>query len=357
MRKTKQQMLNMQAQLEHLGLSLARLSKLNFNDNRCETIGIEFDPTITDLDGQQNCNKYVWKHKGQDGLTDYLPSWLVEYMLYQRGSVCGFIKGGALYILPYAQCKGINIYGLPNAVRPITFNGQMAGGGTPVGDFAKELPINNFGDPNLKATACILYDRIPVWSTNSSPISRAQLNRNLVLYQCEIVGRIKNQLRNIDKKVVFYVDSEAQKNQMMQDIREAYGTNDPFIVAIRGSSFDNKNTSDTLQGDIANEMQSLFETWQSINSIRCMVSGIANGGAFEKKERVITSELTNDNVQTDIVLDGGLKMRRLFLEQMRRIYPNEKLLQDITVEINEKTVEYEEEDTDESTENKMENEK
>lgn len=363
MRKTKQQMLNMQAQLEHLSLSVARLSKLKFNNDRCETIGIEFDPTIADLDGQQNCNKYVWKHRSQngemlDGLTDYLPSWLVEYMLYQRGSLCGFIKGGALYILPYAQNKGINIYGLPNGVRPITFNGQVAGDGKLPGDLDKELPINNFGDPNLKATACILYDRIPVWSTNSSPISRAQLNRNLVLYQCEIIGRIKNQLRNIDKKVVFWVDSEAQKNQMAQDIREAYGTDDPFIIATRGSNFENKNESDTLQGDLANEMQSLFETWQSINSIRCMVSGIANGGAFEKKERVITSELTNDNTQTDIVIDGGLRMRNLFLQQMRRIYPNEKFLQDIVVEINEKTLTYEEEDTDPSTDEniKMENE-
>lgn len=349
MRKSKQLMLNMQAQLEALGVRIKTLSQLKFNNERTATVGIDYQPTLQDLDGQQNCNKYVWKHKGVEGLTDYLPSWLVEYMLYSRGSLCGYITAGTLYILPYAQNKGINIYGLPNAVQPITFNGATAGN-SPTTKHGKELQINNFGDPNSKARACILYDRVPVWSANSSPISRAALNKKLVDYQCDIIGRIQNQLENIDQKTVFWVDSEAQKNQMTQDLREAYGTTDPFIVAVRGSQIDTRgNQTDTLQGDIANNLQSLFETWQSINSIRCMCSGISNGGAFEKKERVITDEINTDSVQTTTVLDAGLRMRQLFLEQMRRIYPDEKFLQDITVEINARTLPDEERDTDEST--------
>lgn len=104
-----------------------------------------------------------------------------------------------------------------------------------------------------------------------------------------------------------------------------------------------------MQGDIANEIQSLFETWQSINSIRCMCSGISNGGAFEKKERVITDEINTDSVQTTTVLDAGLQMRQLFLEQMRQIYPNVEWLKDITVEINARTLPDEERDTDEIT--------
>lgn len=343
-RKTKAQMLNMQARLEHLGIRLETISKLAFNNNRVETIGIEFSNVLKDLDAQQNCNKYKW-----NGLPEYIPQWLIEYMLYLRGSLCGFISGGTLYILPYAQNKGINIYGMPNAVQPITFNGVMAGG-EPNNFFGKELPINNFGDPNSKAKACILYDRIPVYSINSSPLSRAVLNSELIQYQCEILGRVKNNLKNLDKKVVFWVDSETQKNQMAKDIREAYGTDDPFIIAVRGASSFSDNKDQTLQGDIANETQSLFETWQSINSIRCMCSGIANGGAFEKKERKITGELQGEEAQTEIVIDAGLQMRRLFIEQMKNIYPEySEMLGKITVEINERTIEYEEEDTDVST--------
>ena len=342
-RKTKAQMLNFQAQLEHLGLRLEQFSKLKFNENRVDTIGLEFNSVLYDLDAQQNCNKYKW-----NGLPNYLPAWLIEYMLYLCGSLCGFISGGNLYILPYAQNKGINIYGLPNAVQPITFNGAMAGG-EPDNFFGKELPINNFGDPNSKAQACILYDRIPVHSSNSSPLGRCSLNRTLIDYQCEILARVKNNLKNLDKKVVFWVDSETQKNQTENDLREAYGTDDPFIVVVRGSNFKDEK-GQTLQGDIANETQSLFETWQSINSIRCMCSGIANGGAFEKKERKITGELQGEEAQTEIVIDAGLQMRRLFLEQMKNIYPDyADMLNKITVEINEKTIEYEEKDTDIST--------
>ena len=342
-RKTKAQMLNMQARLEHLGIRIEQISKLAFNYERVDTIGTEFNQVLKDLDAQQNCNKYKW-----NGLPNYLPAWLIEYMLYLRGSLCGFISGGSLYILPYAQNKGINIYGMPNAVQPITFNGAMAGG-NPDNFFGKELPVNNFGDANSKAKACILYDRIPVYSSNSTPIGRAVLNDELVRYQCEILGRVKNNLKNFDKKVEFWVDSEAQKNQMSNDILEAYGSADPLIIAARDSNW--KDTKgETLQGDIANETQSLFETWQSINSIRCMCSGIANGGAFEKKERKITGELQGDQTQTEIVIDAGLQMRRLFLEQMKNIYPEyAEMLNKITVEINERTIEYEEEDTDVST--------
>lgn len=343
-KKTKTQMLNFQAQLEHLGIRLEQISKLAFNYNKIDTIGLEFRSVINDLDAQQNCNKYKWQ-----GLPEYIPAWLIEYMLYLRGSLCGFISGGTLYILPYAENKGINIYGMPNAVQPITFNGAMAGG-DPNNFFGKELPVNNFGDRNSKAKACILYDRIPVYSSNSTPIGRAVLNSELVNFQCEVMARVKNNLKNLDKKMVFWVDNEAQKNQMANDIRQAYGTDDPFIIAVRGSDAFGDKKDQTLQGDIANETQSLFETWQSINSIRCMCSGIANGGAFEKKERKITGELTGDSVQTDIVIDAGLQMRRLFLEQMKNIYPEyADILNKITVEINEKTIEYEEEDTDKST--------
>ena len=340
MRRSRQQIMNMQAQLEHIGLRLEQFSRLNFNNTRVDTIGTEFESVLKDLDAQQCCNRYTWK-----GLPDYMFSWLIEYMLYLKGSLVGYISGGILYILPYAQAKGINLYGMPNAVTPVSFNGVVTDK-----PLAKELPVNNFGDPNSNAKACILYDRSPIWVAGASPVGRAFLNDELVRYQAEILGRIKNNLKNLDKKAVFYVEDDKQKNQMEKDIREAYGTDDPFIVVVRGTSaFGNSDKGQTLQGDIANETQSLFETWQSVNSIRCMCAGIENNGAFEKKERKITSEMTGDSVQTDLVLDAGLKMRQLFLKQMQTIYPEYEWLKNITVEINERTIEYNEVDTDEST--------
>lgn len=339
MGKTKQQMLNFQAQLEHLGKRIETFSKLNFNLKNYEEIGTEFVGNLRDLDIQQVCNRYEW-----EGLPDYLTGQLIELMLYNKGSLCGFFNGGTLYVLPYAQTNGINVYGMPNAVQPITYNGtqdQLAS------NFGTELIVNNIGKFNDNAKACILYDRFPYFSQAGTPLARAILNDELIRYQSDLLGRVKNNLRNIDKKVVFYVESEAQQSQMTQDLRQAYGTSDPFVVVVKGSQMNEKNAGQTLQGDIANEIQSLFETWQSINSIRCMCSGITNGGAFEKKERKITGELQGDQTQTELVLDAGLKMRQLWLEQMRLIYPEySDILNGISVNINEKTVSYDYVDSD-----------
>lgn len=348
MGKTKQQMMNFQAQLEFLGKRLETFSRLNFNNTKYETLGIQFRSTLYDLDAQQNCNRYIW-----EGLPEYLTGQLIEMMLYYRGSLCGFFHGGVLYILPYAQNKGLNVYGQPNAVQPITYNGAM---NETVDNFGEELIVSNLGKLNKNAGACILYDRIPAFSQSASPIGRYALNKDITDYQCDLLERIHNNLRNIDKKVVFYVDSEAQVNQAKQDLRQQYGSNDPFIVKVRDSMNDRKDEPSTLQGDIANETQALFETWQSLNSIRCMCSGITNGGAFEKKERKITGELQGDQTQTELVLDAGLKMRELFLAQMKTIYPQyADILGKIRVKINETSRTTEELTENETDEREVEN--
>lgn len=340
----KKQFLTMQAQLEErLGKRLAVLEKYQINvHDDIETLGTEFESTLRDLDAQQCCNRYVW-----EGLPEYLTGQMIEIMLYTRGSLCGYFNGGVLYIMPYSQTGGLNVYGMPNAVKPITYNGEQTSNTKTMG---LSLPVSSLGALNTNAKACLLFDRLPALGPSSSPIGRSLLNRELVTYQCDLLGRIKNNLRNIDKKMVFYVDSDGQANQMRKDLREAYGTSDPFIVVVRKSSV-NDMKGEPMQTGIDVETQSLFETWQSINSIRCMCSGITNGGAFEKKERKITGELQGDQTQTELVLDAGLRMRRLFLEQMKVIYPDKAdVLGKIKVSINEQPISYEVEETDKGNE-------
>ena len=341
-KKQKQQLTNLcnqQAMLEAIGIRVAKLESMKFNNCQISLLGTEFLPTLKDLDAQQNINKYEWK-----GLPDYLPSWLIENMLYNRGSLCGYISGGVLYILPYAQAKGVDIYGLPNAVTPITYNGEATG------PQKQGNPLKVISGGNVEgAQAVILYDRMPMWSSNTPPMARVMLNAEIVKYEADLLARVRNNIQNADKKQVFYVDNPTQQNQMTKDLIEAYGTEYPFVVLVKDGTNDGK-ANGALQSDIAIVTQALFETWQSLNSIRCMASGIANGGAFEKKERQIYGELQGDAVQTDIVLDAGLKMRRLFLQQMRAIYPEyADMLNKITVDINERSITYEEEDTDIST--------
>ena len=325
----KKQMVNMQAQLEHIGLCLSRFSRLGFNSNvnNIDTLGMEYVDAIRDLDIQQNCNKYVW-----NGLPKNQTSWLIEHKLYNRSYLGGFIYGGILYILPGAMTNP-NIDGIPTQYTPVTYNGQSAGG---VADnmLPKQLFINLDGKPSKNAQACILYDRVPIFNAGGSPVARAVLNSNLIEYQADILARVKNNLKNTDKKIVFEVDTESQADSMRQDLREAYGTSDPFIVVVKGMNNEGLK-GQALQTGVDVITQSLFETYQSINSIRCMCSGLSNEGAFEKKERKITGELEGDEAQSDIVLDSGLRMRRLWLQQMKDTYPEyADMLNKITVDIN-----------------------
>lgn len=304
------------------------------NNNTIPNLGLEYIQTLKDLDVQQNTNKYIW-----EGLPVYLPGWLIETMLYYRSSLAGWINGGVLRLLPYAQTNGINIYGLPTSVQPISFNGVIQNKGDV--KIGKPLLTNFDGSKNNEAKVCILYDRIPTFKQDTF-ISRSILNDCLISYQADILSRIKINLQNSNKRQVFYVDDEKQKLQMQNDLEQAYGSSNPFILVVRDSA--NQINNEPLQKS-ADELQtqSLFEAWQSINSIRCMVSGIANDGAFEKKERKITGELTGDSVQADLVLNAGLKMRQLWIEEMKIAYPEySDMLNKIKVRINEETINYDE---------------
>ena len=79
-----------------------------------------------------------------------------------------------------------------------------------------------------------------------------------------------------------------------------------------------------MHGEVGLKAQELFESWQSINNIRVMSEGIVNGGAFEKKERVVNAEVEDELSQTSIILESGLIFRKLFVETMKLTYPQYK---------------------------------
>lgn len=307
---------NMQSNVESMAKQIIALSNIKFNANCAKTVGIDFVQAMEDLDLQQACNRFRW-----DGLPDNLQSWQIEQMLFYQGVLTGFFKGGVLYVLPFAAKDGVNVVGAPNAVMPVTFNGAMAGDFSDAG-FGKMLVASD-GSINPNAKCALLYDKIPR-ASNGGALSRWQINKSLREAQADILGRIEQNLQNISQKVVFYVDSEAQQRQMESDLDNAFGSNKPYVIVVRGTTgIDDRKDgqAQTLQGNIQNETQALFEAYQSFNSIRCGLLGIENGGAFEKKERKNLIESDDMSEQTDLVADGGLYMRRLFLAQMKVIYP------------------------------------
>lgn len=317
-------------QVEQVAKEVAHLSKLftqkiEQNPVLFPTLGTEFFEVLSDMDIQQTTASQVW-----DGMPDNLPGWAIEHMLYYRSSLVGFFIGDELFVTPYTQTQGINILGFPIAVKPVTYNGASNEPGK-VGDelaYGTFYPLTPGGGMLVKngkethtANAAILYDRLPTYGTNGGVIPSALLVKAIIEAECDLLGRIKINIANANKKLLFRVRDEGQARSMRQILRGLYTDDSPFEV-VTDEGMDNLR-NDVLQTDVELQTQALFEAFQSYNSIRCMVRGINNNGAFEKKERKITGELES-SAQTSIILEQKNAMRKLWLNQLRLIAPTPK---------------------------------
>ena len=289
-----------------------------------EKVGDEFLPAIRQLDITQNCNRYKWKN-----LPKHLSSWIIELMLYARGSLCGFVIAGELKILPFTSVGTLNELGLFTKVQPMSYNGRIDGGDVKYG---KELDVYD-GRSDDDGQAAILFDNYPFINNSYKCMPRFILNDKFVKWQADLLGRIGINIENSTKRVLVKVANDAQKKQLERDLYAAYKTKSPFIIYTDGAPVDVDGTFLDIKDDL--HAQDLIETWQSLNNIRCMLSGIDNNGAFEKKERMITAEQTGNDQQTDIVSDSGLEMRKWFLSQLKSAYPDREDIQAIDVEKND----------------------
>lgn len=290
-------------------------------------VGDDFIPAIRQLDITQNCNKYKWKN-----LPKHLSSWLIELMLYARGSLCGFVYAGELKILPFTSVGSLNEVGLFTQVQPMSYNGMLTDGDS---NYNVD-PIDVYdGREKKELTAAILFDNYPFINQSYKCMPRFVLNDKFVKWQADLLGRIGINILNSTKRILIRVANPQQKKQLELDLKAAYNTASPFIIYTDGAPIDTDGTFLDIKDDL--HAQDLIETWQSLNNIRCMLSGIDNNGAFEKKERMITAEQTGNNQQTDIVNDAGLEMRKWFLEQLKAAYPDKEFIQILDVEKNEES--------------------
>lgn len=340
---SKSKLLTMQAQLKQAGVDITTLQRRLAQFNSANDFQIDYQNFLNamrDMDAQQNTGRYVW-----EGLPGNLTSWLIETMLYWRGALVGYITGGTLYILPFAQVGDPNLYGMPYAVNPMSYNGV-----TPNQDGDKQkikLTVNYSGKFDEKAQGVLLFDRVPALGQGTGNISRALINKAFTELQANILTRIINNLDAACLKLVFECDDDKKSQTLDEQITNNLAAGKSYVIVRSGTLSGRDGT--TYQTGVQLETQTLIECWQSVNSIRCSMSGIRNGGAFEKKERAITAELASDEVQSDMVLDSGLAMRKLFIEQLKAQYPDYKDLTNITVRLNQ-AAEYSVEDADPVTE-------
>ena len=261
----------------------------------------------TNYDLNQCCSRYVWKN-----LPNGLTSWNLERMLYFRGTLCGFKYGGLVYILPYCVKGGLNPYGMPSEVRPITYNGQAVQGKDEFFSANFSLPVNVDGDETSEFDAVLLYDALP-WSAISKAPSRFFLNQIIIKEMSDVFARVNINVVVSNKKILIECKDPKQADVIRKELEIAFGSDCPFAVLTSPLDTNSIQSSNDYNAD------DLFNTIKNYDAIRCFMSGISSKGfGAEKKERLVTGELTGAEEEKDLILDMGYDLRKLFADQCNK---------------------------------------
>ena len=314
-------MLTFLQQLKEQGVKIDRLQALLSKYKYQELIKFEpqdYNSTLLDLDMQQFCGRYK-----TSGLPDYLDDFMLERILYLRGSFCAFVQNGILYCLPYAIDGELNVYGLPESVKPIGLNGE---------DFpSKALKVYYNGIPNKNAECVIVYDRVPVWQAGHV-VSRAVFNTELRNLMATTLAKAECNLQNSAKKITVKVGTSDQVDATKTSINDAMYSNDPYVVITDEN--DIGKDSEIFNNGVDNELDKYMQFYAGLNNLRCENMGILNNGTFLKSERSINSEISGNDYQSNLILEMGLKTRQSAWENLAKLYPKYTWLKDIQTVIN-----------------------
>ena len=308
-------------QLREQGVQIQQLQALLSKYKYQELIKFDpqdYAPVLLDLDLQQFCGRYK-----TEGLPDYLDDYMLERILYLRGSFVAFIQNGILYCLPYAIDGDLNVYGLPTKVKPIGLNGEPFA--------SKSLKVYYNGVPNNNAECVIVYDRVPVWQAGHV-VSRAVFNSELRNLMATTLAKAETNLFNSSKKMTVKVGTSEQVEATKVSINDAMYSNDPYVVITDEN--DIGKDSEIFNNGIDNDLDKYMQFYAGLNNLRCENMGILNNGTFLKSERSITSEISGNDYQSNLVLEMGLQTRQKAWENLAKLYPKYEWLKDIKCNIN-----------------------
>lgn len=301
------------------GKIAALMSRMSgaFNPISIPDVGAEYVNLLSDIDLQQYAARYIWTIPENTKPAQTITSWQIENMLYYCFTLCGYIRAGTLFVLPYVQQDGINIYGLPVSFKPISFNGVNTYKNPKYNGIKLLTDVAGHEVDRAENCGALLFDRMPIYSGTAGGVSRNVMINNLIRREADLLGRVKMNLQNATTKLAFYADDEQQANVLDKQLREAYGSGMPYVIILRNMATDMQ--ADQFQSTVAVETQALFEAFQSLDAIRLMSGGMPNNGAFEKKERRITAEqIPSQNDSASLQL--GLYFRKLWISQLKYIY-------------------------------------
>lgn len=263
----------------------------------------KFTTLWTNYDLNQCVARYVW-----EGLPNGITSWNIERMLYFRGSLAGFSFAGNVYILPYVMTEGINPYGLPVGIRPLTYNGRAVAGKNDLWKDNFALPIDINGDEKTDANAVLLYDSIP-YSPSAEAPSRFFFNQIIINEIADTMARVNINVVVSNKKILLVIKDAKQADTVRKELEATFDSDCPFGVIT--SPLETNSVQSTSDFD-ADKLISLVKNYDGIRKI---MNGILANFGTDKGERLVTGELQGNEQQVDLIADLSLELRQLFCKQ------------------------------------------
>lgn len=263
-------------------------------------------------------NNLVAKNYVYKNLPPEIDSYILEDILFNRGQAVWFQVGSTNVVLPSANAYELDIYGKPNKIRPIAFNGQP---------FNEYYIRNEFdwktGKIKNQANAVLIMNnnqRISTYFFIQPIIDRlCVLWENLGLNAC--FQRVKALIEcntNVAKEI----------EQQMYDL---LGDNKPIAIV--------KNKESTLPQinpvsfNYPNNQKDIWEDFDRTFNLLLTFCGVNNNDNDMKKERVIVDEVNANNEIIDRIYSVGFDFREKAIKEI-----NEMFNLNITIERPQETI-------------------
>lgn len=276
---------------------------------------------MQNIDRQDSLNRFVWYNlpSGIDGE-------LIERMLYYKGQICFFYmkETDDFYILPYTLNGTINMYGRFNSISPVPFNGtnfDNEGEQKPWINGLVKKPVYEIQDV-LELTSDDLFDSCVLLHDYSKGLSetilpRFMLNQPLIKLEAECIPLMRTSMivnTGVSGMKVNNQDEYQNVEYANQSFEDAALSGERYVPIVGTVDFQNLDT----RGQ--NTVQEYAQTMQTLDNLRLSTLGLTNGGIFQKQGTILQSESDNATVNTQLILQEGLRIRQNFCDIVNSIW-------------------------------------
>lgn len=260
---------------------------------------------LTVMDMRQWCSILLWEN-----VPNKIPSWLINQMAYYHGGLAGFNYQGGFYILPYSMKGGLNCYGLPTKITPISYNGEI-NNNTQAFSTDFNCVLNIGGNYNENANTVLYYSGMPLWSSGV-PIPTASINKSVIEQMAEILARINIQITVTNKKIILKCDDAKQQASIIKQLESAFNTDSPYVVL-------SDTSLQTIELQPSNNVNAsdFWIHFEAFNSLKNTSNGVDNSGFFKKKEREITEDGQGNDTSTSLCLTDRLYFAKEFVNMCK----------------------------------------